>query len=99
MRFLRLVSILSLIAATLSKLVPGRPGPGKKFREVATVMQVVWDLYETSSIHTVNGNEKCTDFGNSECSIFGIKTTAFLAADCSVQDKESSGDAQVCHRC
>ena len=24
---------------------------------------------------TVNGNQKCSDFGNSECSIFGIKTT------------------------
>ena len=29
---------------------------------------------------TVNGNQKCSDFGNSECSIFGIKTTVLLAS-------------------
>ena len=28
----------------------------------------------------VNGNQKCSDFGNSECSIFGIKTTVLLAS-------------------
>ncbi len=28
----------------------------------------------------VNGNQKCSDFGNSECSIFGIKTTVFSAS-------------------
>ena len=28
----------------------------------------------------VNGNKKCSDFGNSECSSFGIKTTVFLAS-------------------
>ncbi len=39
-------SILSLIAATLSKLVPRRPSSGKEFREVATVTQVVWNLFE-----------------------------------------------------
>ena len=43
---LRLVSILSLIAATLSKSVPRRPGSGKESRDVATVTQVVWDLFE-----------------------------------------------------
>lgn len=39
-------SILSLIAATLSKLVPRCPSSGKEFREVATVTQVVWNLFE-----------------------------------------------------
>ena len=39
-------SILSLIAATLSKLVPRRPSSGKEFREVATVTLVVWNLFE-----------------------------------------------------
>ena len=29
---------------------------------------------------SVNGNQKCSDFGNSECSIFGIKTTVLLAS-------------------
>ena len=29
---------------------------------------------------TVNGNQKCSDFGNIECSIFGIKTTVLLAS-------------------
>ena len=29
---------------------------------------------------TVNGNQKCSDFGNNECSIFGIKTTVLLAS-------------------
>ena len=28
----------------------------------------------------VNGNQKCSDFGNNECSIFGIKTTVLLAS-------------------
>ena len=28
----------------------------------------------------VNGNQKCSDFGNSECSIFGIKTTVLFAS-------------------
>ena len=28
----------------------------------------------------VNGNQKCSDFGNSECSMFGIKTTVLLAS-------------------
>ena len=28
----------------------------------------------------VNGNQKCSDLGNSECSIFGIKTTVLLAS-------------------
>ena len=28
----------------------------------------------------VNGNQKCSNFGNSECSIFGIKTTVLLAS-------------------
>lgn len=37
---------MSLSATTLSKLVPGRPGSGKEFLEVATVTQVVWDLFE-----------------------------------------------------
>ena len=30
--------------------------------------------------YDVNGNQKCSDFGNSECSIFGIKTTVLLAS-------------------
>ena len=34
---------------------------------------------ETDDI-AVNGNQKCSDFGNSECSIFGIKTTVLLAS-------------------
>ena len=29
---------------------------------------------------TVNGNQQCSNFGNSECSIFGIKTTVLLAS-------------------
>ena len=29
---------------------------------------------------SVNGNQKCSDFGNNECSIFGIKTTVLLAS-------------------
>ena len=33
-----------------------------------------------SSDSGVNGNQKCSDFGNSECSIFGIKTTVLLAS-------------------
>ena len=28
----------------------------------------------------VNGNQQCSNFGNSECSIFGIKTTVLLAS-------------------
>ena len=28
----------------------------------------------------VNGNQKCSDFGDSECSIFGFKTTVLLAS-------------------
>ena len=36
----------------------------------------VTKLYEIA----VNGNQKCSDFGNSECSIFGIKTTVLLAS-------------------
>ena len=32
------------------------------------------------SDYAVNGNQKCSDFGNSECSIFGIKTTVLLAS-------------------
>ena len=28
----------------------------------------------------VNGNQKCSNFGNSECSIFGINTTVLLAS-------------------
>ena len=41
---------------------------------------------QTSLVNTdadaicVNGNQKCSDFGNSECSIFGIKTTVLLAS-------------------
>ena len=36
---------------------------------------------ETACIFAgVNGNQKCSDFGNSECSIFGIKTTVLLAS-------------------
>ena len=31
-------------------------------------------------LNPVNGNQKCSDFGNSECSIFGIKTTVLLAS-------------------
>ena len=27
-----------------------------------------------------SSNQKCSDFGNSECSIFGIKTTVLLAS-------------------
>ena len=33
-----------------------------------------------TAINIVNGNQKCSDFGNSECSIFGIKTTVLLAS-------------------
>ena len=29
---------------------------------------------------TVNGNQQCSNFGNSECSIFGINTTVLLAS-------------------
>ena len=35
---------------------------------------------EERKFHIVNGNQKCSDFGNSECSSFGIKTTVFLAS-------------------
>lgn len=54
---LRSVSILSLIAATLSKLVPSRPCSGKEFRDVATVTQVVWDLFEDIP-HLLRGRVK-----------------------------------------
>ena len=33
-----------------------------------------------SSFNGVNGNQQCSNFGNSECSIFGIKTTVLLAS-------------------
>lgn len=36
--------------------------------------------YFTYKDFLVNGNQKCSDFGNSECSIFGIKTTVLLAS-------------------
>ena len=35
---------------------------------------------QRSKIPFVNGNQKCSDFGNSECSIFGIKTTVLFAS-------------------
>ena len=35
---------------------------------------------EVSKVPFVNGNQKCSDFGNSECSIFGIKTTVLFAS-------------------
>ena len=38
------------------------------------------NLSRTSLRTYVNGNQKCSDFGNSECSIFGIKTTVLLAS-------------------
>ena len=31
-------------------------------------------------LNAVNGNQQCSNFGNSECSIFGIKTTVLLAS-------------------
>ena len=37
-------------------------------------------LNETSCDPIVNSNQKCSDFGNSECSILGIKTTVLLAS-------------------
>ena len=35
---------------------------------------------DLSEAALVNGNQKCSDFGNIECSIFGIKTTVLLAS-------------------
>ena len=40
----------------------------------------VVSLSEFSCTWSLNGNQKCSDFGNSECSIFGIKTTVLLAS-------------------
>ena len=40
---------------------------------LALSRQVTFALFPTA----VNGNQKCNDFGNSECSIFGIKTKCF----------------------
>jgi len=42
------------------------------------VINTVKDFH--SDAFVVNGNQKCSDFGNSECSIFGIKTTVLLAS-------------------
>lgn len=47
--FVQLVAIsLDFVTnrATLSKLVPRRPNFGKEFHEVATITQVVWNLFE-----------------------------------------------------
>ena len=37
-----------------------------------------WEV--NTMVNVVNGNQKCSDFGNSECSIFGIKTTVLFAS-------------------
>ena len=50
------------------------------------LLQILWYLNRQSLGNAffhdtaVNGNQKCSDFGNSECSIFGIKTTVLLAS-------------------
>ena len=36
--------------------------------------------FHTLSGLVVNGNEKCSDFGNNECSVFGIRSTAISAS-------------------
>ena len=41
---------------------------------------VASDFVGIVSAKNVNGNQKCSDFGNSECSILGIKTTVLLAS-------------------
>ena len=38
------------------------------------------DFVYIFDVKDVNGNQKCSDFGNNECSIFGIKTTVLLAS-------------------
>lgn len=45
------------------------------------LVDILPEIYSLSSYRPiVNGNQKCSDFGNSECSIFGIKTTVLLAS-------------------
>ena len=52
-----------------AKLLESQPG------STATVRPC-----QIAAEYDVNGNQKCSDFGNNECSIFGIKTTVLLAS-------------------
>ena len=51
-------------------------------RKPLTPFTIISDKGESPivAIFYVNGNQKCSDFGNSECSIFGIKTIVLLAS-------------------
>ena len=64
------------------KRLPNEVG-GKETCPPEDVHQKIKELlmhYKGIKTKTVNDNQKCSDFGNSECSIFGIKTTVLLAS-------------------
>ena len=84
---LLMLAALAMSSCTKKTITPAEdPQPAEVGFTAAS--QAVWvkggdetpQTPQFSDLYDVNGNQKCSDFGNSECSIFGIKTTVLLAS-------------------
>ena len=70
----------SLSDGELYTVLTNKDAHGRKGTLAAIVAGTKAEVVREALDHIVNGNQKCSDFGNNECSIFGIKTTVLLAS-------------------